>query len=374
LGSDVVDLLSDLVKTPSVCGQEEEIANFIGDWLEKNRLPAELIYVKPDRPNVMVMLKGDKPGLNVLLDGHMDTVETGRGWVRDPFGATVEDGKMYGRGTLDMKSGLACILWVAAALREEGLPRRGKLILAAVVDEEGISRGTYNLVERNLTTDIDFAMIPEPTDLKVVTGHRGRAVFDIQVYGKAAHSSRPQDGVNAIEKAGLLLTAFPKIHGPRHVKIGTPTINTLKIEGGQDAVMLVPDQCHLLIDRCLVPGYATNAALHDLRQLISETGIDAEARLPARETPYCDPFEIPDDEPHLKLVMEVATEVLEKQPEISFADWPSDSCILTNQGKTPTIEFGPTGSGIHQPDEYVELESVKKTAAVYHAIMRKILS
>lgn len=371
---DVIDLLTDLVKIPSVCGQESEIAHFISDWLEKNNLPVQMIDVKPSRPNVIVTLEGEKSGPNILLNGHMDTVEVGRGWTRDPFGAKIEDGKMYGRGTIDMKSGLACILWVAAVLREEGLPRRGKLVLTAVVDEEAIARGTYALVKGKLTTDIDFAMVPEPTDLKVITAHGGRAVFDVQVHGKATHSSRPKDGANAIEKAGLLLTALPRIQGPRHPRIGEPTINTLKIEGGQEQVMLVPDQCRLVIDRCLVPGYTTDAALRDLRTLITEIGIDAEAKLPERETPFCDPYEIRGDDTHLQLLVEAATKVLNKPPEMGIHEGPCDSCILVNQGRVPTLEFGPAGSPLHQADEYVQLESVKKVAAVYHSLLRKMLS
>ena len=369
---EVINLLSDLVKIPSVCGQEETIAHFIADWLEKNKLRVEMMDVKPSRPNVVATLEGEEPGPNILLNGHMDTVETGRGWLRDPFGAQVEEERMYGRGSIDMKSGLSCILWAAAVLRQEGLPKRGRLVLTAVVDEEAIARGTYALVKQNVTKDIDFAMIPEPTDLKIVTGHRGRAVFDVQINGKPAHSSRPQDGVNAIEKAGILLTALPKIRGPRHPRMGEPTINTLKIEGGQEEVMLVPDRCRLLIDRCLVPGYTTKDALQDFTQLIAEVGIDAKAKLPTRETPFCEPFEISDNNPHLKLIREVADEVLGKTVDLSFHDWPCDSCILVSEGKIPTMELGPLGYGLHQADEYVQLESVKKVAEVYLGVLRKL--
>jgi acetylornithine deacetylase/succinyl-diaminopimelate desuccinylase family protein len=371
---DVLQLLADLVKTPSVCGQENRIAHYIADWLGKSKLEVEMVDVKPNRPNVVVRLKGKEPGPHVLLNGHMDTVEPGNGWTRDPFGAEVEDGKMYGRGAFDMKAGLACILWVAAALREEGLPRRGELMVTAVVDEEAIARGTYALVQRNLTKDVEFAMIPEPTNLKVITAHRGRAVFEIEVRGKAAHSGWPEHGVNAIEKAAVLVNALPRIRGPHHPTIGDATINTLRIEGGQEEVMLVPDHCRLLIDRCLVPGYTTDAALQDMRRLISEIGIEAEAKLPVRETPFCESFEILDDEPHVQLVMEAATKVLRKRPEMAFHAGPCDSCILVNPGRVPTIEFGPSGSGLHQPDEYVELDSVKKTAAVYHSIMTSMLA
>jgi acetylornithine deacetylase/succinyl-diaminopimelate desuccinylase-like protein len=199
-------------------------------------------------------------------------------------------------------------------------------------------------------------------------------MFEVDVHGKAAHSMWPEHGVNAIEKAALLLNAFPRITGPTHPRLGGATINALKIEGGQEEVMLVPDKCRLVIDRCLIPGYTSQAALEDLRRLISDVGIDAEARLSARETPYCDPFEIPDDNPYVKQVVEAAAKALGRTPPIEVHEGPCDSCILVNQGKIPTLEFGPTGGGVHEFDEYVEIDSVRKTADVYHEILKAFLS
>jgi acetylornithine deacetylase/succinyl-diaminopimelate desuccinylase-like protein len=281
---------------------------------------------------------------------------------------------MYGRGTIDMKSGLACILSAAVACKAEGLPKRGELIVTAVVDEEAYDWGTFYLIQKGITDSVDFAMISEPTDLKVVTSHSGRAVFEVQVHGRAAHSSHPQLGVNAIEKAGQLLTSLSNISGPIHPKMGKPTVNALRIEGGQEEVLLVPDSCRIVIDRCLVPGYSSKAALEDLRQLIRGVGIDADARFLPRETPFCDPFEIPDDNPHVQLVVKAASEALGKVPEIDFHDGPCDSCILVNQGKVPTIEFGPSGGRLHEPDEYVDVESVKKTTEVYKTIIKTLTS
>jgi succinyl-diaminopimelate desuccinylase len=374
LASDLISLLTDLVKTPSVCGDESKVAGLIARWLGERGLPVEMLEVKPNRPNVITRLKGSESGPRILLNGHMDTVEVGRGWTHDPFCAEIEDGKMYGRGTEDMKSGLAALLWAAAVCKEEGLPRRGQLIVAAVVDEEAVDWGTYALVQRGITQGLDFAMIPESTDLNVVTARRGRAVFEVDIHGNAAHSQWPEHGVNAIEKAALLIHAFPRIAGPSHPRLGRSTLNALKIEGGQEEVMLVPDKCRLVIDRCLVPGYTSEAALEDLRHLISEVGIDAEAKFPPRETPFCEPFEIPDDNPYVRRVVEVAAKVLGMIPQIDAHAGPSDSCILVNQGKVPTIEFGPSGGGLHESDEYVEIDSVRKTADVYHEVLKAFLS
>jgi succinyl-diaminopimelate desuccinylase len=374
LASDVISLLSDLVKIPSICGEEKAIANFIADWLKSHHIQAETLDARPNRPNVIARIKSQNPGPRILLNGHMDTVEVGNGWTHDPFGAKVEGGKMYGRGTEDMKSGLAAILWATAACKEEGLPKRGELLVAAVVDEEALDWGTFALVQEGLTKGLDFAMISECTDLKVVTAHRGRATFVVDVHGKAAHSQWPDHGVNAIEQAARLIAAFPNIAGPTHPKLGRSTINTLRIEGGQEDVMLVPDKCRVLIDRCLVPSYTSAAALEDLKHLISTVGIDADARLSSRETPFCEPFEIPENDPTVQRIVNIAAKVLGKAPEIDFHAGPCDSCILVNQGKVPTIEFGPIGSGPHEPDEYVYVDSVRKTAEVYHEIITTFLS
>jgi succinyl-diaminopimelate desuccinylase len=372
--SDVVALLADLVKIPSVCGEEGPIANFTADWLEKSGLPAQMLEIKPQRPDVVSVLKGREPGPKIMLNGHMDTVEIGKGWTHDPFGAEVEGNRMYGRGAIDMKAGLACILWAAAACKEEGLPKRGELLLTAVMDEEALDWGTYALIQKGLTKGVDFAMVSESTDLNVVTAHRGRAVFEVEVRGKAAHSMWPEHGVNAIQNASVLINSLTKLNSPTHPKMGRTTVNVLKIEGGQDHVMLVPDHCHFLIDRCLVPGHSSIDALKDLRNLITELGIDAEAKPIERETPFCEPFEVPEDNSYVQLVLEQAAKVLGKKPEIAFHEGPCDSCILANPGKITNVDFGPSGSKLHEADEYVEIDSVRKTATVYLEVLRALLS
>jgi succinyl-diaminopimelate desuccinylase len=374
LPSDVIALLADLVKIPSVCGEEGPIANFIADWLEKNGLPAQMLEIKPQRPDVVSVLKGRESGPKILLNGHMDTVEVGNGWTHDPFGAGVEGNRMYGRGAIDMKAGLACILWAAAACKKEDLPKRGELLLTAVMDEEALDWGTYALIQKGLTKGVDFAMVSESTDLNVVTAHRGRAVFEVEVRGKAAHSMWPEHGVNAIQNASVLINSLTKLNSPTHPKMGRTTVNVLKIEGGQDHVMLVPDRCHFLIDRCLVPSHTSAEALKDLRHLISEVGVDAEAKLIDRETPFCEPFEVPEDNSYVRLVVEQAAKVLGKKPEIAFHEGPCDSCILANPGKIPTVDFGPSGARLHEADEYVEIDSVRTVAAVYVQVLRALLS
>jgi acetylornithine deacetylase/succinyl-diaminopimelate desuccinylase-like protein len=309
-----------------------------------------------------------------MLNGHMDTVAPGTGWSHDPFGAEIEDGRMYGRGTVDMKSGLAAILSAVADCTAEGLPKKGEIVLAAVVDEESIDLGSYALVQRRFTEGLDFAMISEATDLNVVTAHRGRVVFDVVVHGKAAHSMWPNHGVSAIVNAAVLINSLPRLGGPTHPTMGRSTVNVLKVEGGQEDVMLVPDRCRIVIDRCLVPGHNSKDALDELRMLINGLGVSAEAGYIARETPFCDPFQIPEDHEAVKAVVRAATKVLGKAPGIEFHEGPCDSCILVSHGRVPTIEFGPSGGRLHQSEEFVNLESVRKATEVYKEIIRTLLS
>jgi acetylornithine deacetylase/succinyl-diaminopimelate desuccinylase-like protein len=138
--------------------------------------------------------------------------------------------------------------------------------------------------------------------------------------------------------------------------------------------MLVPDRCRIVIDRCLVPGHNSREALEDLSNLIKEIGINAKASFIVRETPFCDPFEIPEENKFVKMVVAAATKALGGAPRIEYHDGPCDSCILVNPGNVTTLEFGPSGGRLHESDEFVEVESVKKTTEVYKEIIRTLLS
>ncbi len=374
MSEDVISLLADLVRIPSVCGAEGKVAEFIAKWLTENGLPSEILQVKPGRPNVLSRVKAEQEGPCLMLNGHMDTVAPGTGWEHDPFGAEIESDRMYGRGTVDMKSGLASMLSALAECKHEGLPKKGEIILAAVVDEEAFDLGSYALVQKGITNGVDLAMISEASDLNVVTAHRGRTVLQVVVHGKPAHSMWPTHGVSAIVDGAKLVNAISELRSPTHPRMGRSTVNVLKIEGGQEEVMLVPDRCRIVIDRCLVPGHNSKDALEDLNTMIKKLGINAEASFIERETPFCDPFEIPDDDKYVQLVVGAAAKALGSTPRIDFHEGPCDSCILVNQGKVPTLEFGPSGGRLHESDEFVNLESVRKTTKVYKEVIRTLLS
>ncbi|HUK49603.1 MAG TPA: M20 family metallopeptidase [Terriglobales bacterium] len=374
LSNATISLLESLVKIPSICGDEYNIAEFTRKWLVEHGLSAEMTDVKPRRPNVVCRLKGRKEGPGLLLNGHMDTVAVGGGWTRDPFGAEIEGERMYGRGTIDMKSGLAAILVAATECMHEGLPEKGELIVTAVVDEESIDLGTYALIQQGVTKGVDLAMVSEATDLNVVNAHRGRTVFDIEVRGRAAHSMWPEHGVSAIEGAARLITELPELYSPNHPRLGRDTMNVLKIEGGQEDVMLVPEHCRMVVDRCLVPGDNSKNALDALNHLIKTIGVDASAKLIFRETPFCEPFEISENDERVRIVTEAATKVLGRRPKLDYHPGPCDSCILVTPGGIPTLEFGPSGGRLHESDEFVELNSVRKTTEVYKEVIRAMLS
>ena len=273
-----------------------------------------------------------------------------------------------------MKSGLAAMMSALAECVAEGLPNKGEITLAAVMDEESIDLGSYALVRQGLTDGLDFAMVSEATDLNVVNAHRGRTVLDVIVHGKAAHSMWPNRGESAISNCARLINALPDLPSPTHSRMGRSTVNVLKIEGGQDEVMLVADRCRMVIDRCLVPGHNSQRALEDLKLLVRELGLTADVDFIKRETPFCDPFEIPESHNAVGTVVDVASRVVGSVPKLDFHEGPCDSCILANQGKVPTLEFGPSGGRLHQSDEFVDLESVKKTTSFYKQLIRTLFS
>lgn len=200
---------------------EEEIANYIAEVLREFHLEPEVVELEPGRFNVAAVLKGSGEGRSLMFNGHMDTV--GVDGMTAPFSAEIRHGKLYGRGSQDMKGGLAAMLTAVKALVEHSIRLKGDLIFAAVADEEYGSIGTEALVESYQT---DAAIVTEPTDLDICLAHRGFAIFDIVTKGRAAHGSRYQEGVDANLHMGRILAALEKysrelLNSEKHPLLGT---------------------------------------------------------------------------------------------------------------------------------------------------------
>ena len=358
-----LSLLRDLVSIDSV--NPELVPGAAGEWevgqrlvaeLQRHRIDVETVEVAPRRHNVVGVVDSARPGPTLMLCGHIDTV--GVDGMAAPFQPVERDGRLYGRGTQDMKSGVAAMVGVATDLAAAGGLPAGRLIVAAVVDEEHASAGADTLVR---DWHADLAIVTEPTDLSIATAHKGFAWITVETIGRAAHGSRPEDGRDAIARMGRVLGRLETLdrtlqsRAP-HALVGTPSLHASRISGGQE-LSIYPARCTLSAERRTVVGEPAGVALAEFEELLARLR-DEDPKFEATvdlgfERP---PYELATGHPSLEMFQAVAEQhgLSSKPTGMSF--W-TDAAILGQAG-IPTLLFGPMGRGLHATEEYVELESV----------------
>jgi acetylornithine deacetylase len=360
----LAELLADLVRIDSInpdlvegAAGEGEIARFVASWLEAAGLEVEVEEVAPGRFNTVGIARGSGGGKSLLLNAHMDTV--GVGGMSAPFEPAVENGKMHGRGSYDMKAGLAAIMLAGAEAAGAGL--RGDVIVTAVCDEEVASIGSARIAERDRA---DAAIVSEPTEMRLVLAHKGFVGFEIETRGRAAHGSRPDLGVDAIAHMGPVLVGIEALDArlradPTHPLLGSGSLHASVIEGGQE-FSSYPERCLLKGERRTIPGESVEHVEGELRELLGE--IDGEIRVVVARGP----FETPADAPIAELVARHAG-----GPEVVGAPFWADSALLAAAG-IPTVVFGPAGEGAHAVEEWVDLGSAERCAEIYAAVAREL--
>ena len=368
----IADLVAiDSVNPDLVAGAvgEAEIADFIARRCEALGMEIRLQEAAPGRPNVIATRRGSGGGRTLLLNGHTDTV--GLGGMASPLAATIDGDRLMGRGAFDMKASLAAMILAAEALAGEGL--RGDLILAFVADEEFASVGTQALV-RDISADL--AIITEPTDLKLTIAHKGFVWAQIETRGRAAHGSRPDEGIDAIVGMGPILTGLGDLErtlsaGPRHPLVGPASVHASLIAGGVE-LSTYPDRCLLDIERRTIPGETLTAIETQLAGLVDRArealpGLGVELRMGIERQP----FEIaPEHELVATVSNAVARETGAAPPLTGAGGW-MDSALLAAAG-IPTVILGPSGGGAHADDEWVAVSSVEACARIYADVARAV--
>ncbi len=371
-------LISDLVSINSVnpdlingAPGEAQIAHFIAQWLERNGLDVQVINSVSGRPNVVGIAHGLGGGRTLLLNGHMDTVGTGR--MAHPLEPVTKEGRLSGRGSYDMKGGLAaCMVTVAEASR---LNLSGDVIFAAVVDEENASLGTQELIKH---IHADGAIVAEFTELQLVLAHRGFALFEIETLGQAAHGSRPDLGTDAIVKMGKFLVELEKLDQDlrshlTHPLLGSGSVHASLIHGGNE-VSTYPDQCVLTVERRTIPGESPEKVESELSEIIEKIQqSDSSFRAMIRRGFDRSPMETPEESGIVKAVQSAAIKLLNHSLPISGVSYWSDAALLSSVG-IPSVLLGPSGSGAHADEEWVDLSSVKMCADIYLATAKEFCS
>lgn len=377
IAGEAASLLRDLVAIPSVNpgfrkdGDPEEwfgerrIGEFTAGWLRRMGLEVALQEVLPGRSNVLAFMKGSQDGRSLVWEAHLDTVQVG-GMRVDPFGGEVRDGRLYGRGAVDVKGGLAAMMLALRLLGEHPSRPSTDVYLAAVVDEEYQYRGVSHLIESGLR--VNAGVVAEPTGLKIASACKGCVRWRIVVTGRSAHTSRPAEGINAIEVAAALLQRLREELGPRfqarvHPLVGAPTLCCSLIEGGT-GVNTVPDRCVLTFDRRLVPGETDNAALEEIRGIAEAFRARTDPRIGiSMERPFVHdiPMEVPTQADIVSCARRAARAVL-GDDEVVGVPFGSDASKLVKAG-IPTIIFGPGNiEQAHTAEEFVEIEQVAQAA------------
>jgi succinyl-diaminopimelate desuccinylase len=374
----LIETLSDLIRINSINPEypkgrpETEIQRYVLGFFRRHGIDAWEQEVLPERANVIGRLAGRLPGRRFIFEAHSDTAGID-GMTREPFRPELSGGRLYGRGACDTKAGLAAMMHALVDIKSAGPAPAAEIWVAATVDEEHAYRGVLKL---RASTQAAGAIVAEPTELRLVIASKGCLRWRTVVKGRAAHSSRPELGVNAITGMARVVMALEEhageLHRISHPLVGTPTLTIGVIQGGTQ-VNIVPDQCSIEIDRRLIPGEDPETVYQSYRDSIWKLS----AELPALDTSV-EPPSVQDwpleTRPDCMLV-ELASDVLRSY---ELEGTPVGVPFGSNASKfaqvnVPSIIFGPGSiDQAHTADEYVEVEQVEKAFVFYRDLMRRV--
>lgn len=348
---------------------ERAAAHALGSVLESWGLHVGIHEVAPGRPNV-VARAGRGAGRSLLLNGHLDVVGV-EGMTHAPFTAEERDGRLYGRGSADMKGGLAAMCAAAARAAARGIA--GEVIIAAVVDEEHTSLGTRDLLRRGVRADA--AIVGEPTRLEIMPAHKGFAWIEVEVRGRAAHGSRHELGVDAILEAAGVLGELDRIErdvlpARRHPLLGRPSLHVATIEGGQ-GWSTYPDRCVVRIERRTLPTERAEEPLEEVRSAIERArgrrpSLTAEAHLVLSQAPS----DVAPNSPIVRALSDALTARGERVTIGGMSAW-TDAALL-NEAGIPAICFGPGDIALaHATEEWIDIDEIERATGVLETLITR---
>ena len=404
---EIVEFAADLVRIPTVNppgALYEVCAHTIGERLKSfgfsvNYVAAEgLPEHSPTHPRVNVI--GSRAGSVsrplLHLNGHFDVVPPGYGWTLDPFGGIVRDGRLYGRGSADMKAGLAAAIYAAEAVRRAGVELRGTIEVSGTVDEEsGGMAGVAWLAQNGLISSnkTDYVIIPEPLNVDCVcVGHRGVYWFDITTYGRVAHGSMPFLGINAIDQMNKVLNAIREELVPELATRITDmpvipsqaryaTINTNTIEGGQANQLMqtpcVADRCTVIFDRRFLPEEEFETVRGEVEELLKRLSVRTpDLRYDLQDRLIVQPMRTPEMSPVVVAVRDGVRSVLDREATLVASPGTYDHKHVTNiGGVTDCIAYGPGALHLaHQPDEWCGIDDLVASTKVLALSILKLVA
>ena len=368
----LIKLTKDLVSIethPLIPGQETGACLYIKEFFDKEGIPCYVKEIKDGRSNVVATLDSEVPGRTLMLNGHTDTVKAD-GMV-NAFKPWIEDGKLYGRGTSDMKGPLAACMVAMKVLKDTGALKKGKIIFTGVADEEQNSIGTIDIIEDGIRADA--CIVCEPTELKVNNGNRGLEWFRFHFIGKTVHGGEQAKGINAIKKAVDFINAMEEKLIPDVFARGG-TVNYGVIHGGTQLSTVAGD-CELLVDRRYTSDETYESMTKEFTDLLDELSakdpkfhcemevLDVSVM---KEGYVHEPAYTPLDEDIVKITKKYCVDVNGEDHEIVFIKAWTDAGLISTYAKMPVIICGPgLMECCHALHEYIPVEHLPKAALIY---------
>lgn len=381
----VIDFLRSIlaINTENPPGNEEPVARVIAGRLMPLGFEIEFFEPEPKRTSLMAVLRGEGGGRSLVMNGHIDIGPIGEGWTRDPLIGEIEDGKIYGRGTADMKSGIAAMVCAAEAVIAAGLKRRGDLYLTFVADESsGGHKGSGYLVGR-AKIDADAGVVCEPSGGHIGIAHRGAVWMSVDVAGKSGQAMMPTSGVNAISAAAKVIAALDRelpavLEEINHPLLPGPCFSFGTISGGVKT-NVIADRCSFTIDRRTVPGESTERVIEQVRTIAERALLGTGATVSVKAEMVVEASEVPSDLSIIDECKRALAKIVDMEPILGGGGGFTDAHWFTNDLGIPTVIFGPwylhfgEGSISDIPDEYNYVEDIITGTHVYAHLIANII-
>ncbi|GFG14182.1 putative diaminopropionate ammonia-lyase [Aspergillus udagawae] len=353
---------------------ETEIAHYLAAWFAHRGIEYHRVEPVAGRPSIVGVLRGSGGGQSLMFNGHIDTVSL-TSYEHDPLSGQLGErqGKpvIFGRGSLDMKGGLAAALAALAAIKASGLTLRGDVIVAAVSDEEDASQGTRDIIAAGWRADA--AVVPEPTMGAIAIAHKGFVWVEVDILGVAAHGSDPKAGEDAILHAGWFLQSLEQYQTrlPIDDTLGQASLHCGLVKGGQEPSSY-PERCTITIEFRTIPAQSNESILGDMNVLLSDIAKEKPRfrYAPPRLTVSRPTQKLSADHPLVQKTIACAAEVLGARPEVVSVPFWCDAALLSAAG-VPAIVYGPSGAGLHSKEEWVEVDSLQRMSRVFKKLIQE---
>jgi succinyl-diaminopimelate desuccinylase len=372
------------VNDPGHGGGEARAAELVAERMRTLGWEPQVEEVAPGRPNVVAVIDGGGgPGPTLMFEGHTDVVTEGdlSTWTVDPYGAEIRNGRLHGRGSADMKSGVASMIYAVKAVQDAG-PFPGRIVVGALVDEEGLMLGAKHFAGTPLAAEVDGVIVCEPEEGEICAVAKGAVRLRIDLTGAMAHGAMPQHARNPLPVAARIITGLERVQQGlqdeygEHEHLGwTYLTPTVVLAGDTDQINVIPARAAVCVDTRTIPGVDHEAMVEAVTTMAREAAGDSGVRVEVRVVDDRPAVDTPVDHPVVAALAAAHEQVVGQPAVYGGVPGATDGTILTRDAGLATVVYGPGGKWIaHQADEFVEVADIIRCARVYAVAARRFLT